>query len=106
MQDLLKELNYLMSLLTNDSEVDSLKFTCHCSKSAPSFVSNAKEICLFKRSYEGTYFACVVLENQWSLLKYLNKSTLSILAGNDSVREYAPQLCEKIASFVNEVSTY
>ncbi|XP_065214398.1 codanin-1 [Planococcus citri] len=102
-QDLLKELNYVMSLLTNNSEFDS-NVTCCCSKTEIPlmFTSNAKEICLFKRYYEGIYFACVVLENQWSLLKYLNKATLTIISENDSIRAYSPHLSQKIISFMNE----
>lgn len=103
-QDLLKELNYVMSLLTNDSEIDSHKYPCHCSaQSYLTFSSTAKEICLFKTSCEGIYFACLVLENQWNLLKYLNKSTLTILSENNSVRTFVPRLRDEIISFINKV---
>lgn len=70
------------------------------------FDADTKEICLFKRIHEGIYFACVVLENLWSLLKYLNKATLTIISENDSVRVYSSQLSQKVISFVNEVGLY
>lgn len=107
-QDLLKEFNYVMSLLTTDTNInfDFEQCPCRCDKDSISsmFAANTKEICLFKISLEGMYFACLVLENQWSLLRHLSKSMLAILADNKSVSSYFPKFKERVRAYLNEVS--
>lgn len=106
-QDLLKELNYIISLLTTGSIMrDSTNYLCLCTETLipQMFLPNTKEICLFRINIEGIYFASVVLENQWNLLKYLNKSTLSALSECWQLSACMPDFVDKIQNFLQEVN--
>lgn len=109
-QDLLKELNYLMYLLT--SETNAVKnekkdgLSCRCSETSikEMFQPFTKEICIFRARSDGVFFVCVVLEDQWNLLKHLNKSTLQTLSEMPIISTYLPEFASKIGEFVNDVS--
>lgn len=110
-QDLLKEINYLMSLLTSEmnfmkNENKDLQGNCQCTETSikEMFLPFTKEICIFKTRSDGVFFVCVVLEDQWNMLKYLNKSTLQILCEMPVMAAHLPEFTNKIRTFVNDVS--
>lgn len=104
-QDLLKELHFLISLLTSSVKVKSVQYTHYCLYQSIEkfFHPNTKDICLFKIKAEGTYFASVTLFEQWDILKYLDKSTISLLSQNKLIAFFVPEFAARIRDFIEKV---
>lgn len=104
-QDLLKELTFLISLLTSTVKLDSVQYFHYSSSELVEtmFHPSTKEIGLFKTVGEGAYFAVIVLKKQWDLLKHLGKSMVSLFAQNKPLVSFAPEFAARIRSFIEEV---
>lgn len=97
-QDLLKELSYTMSLLRAKLQNDETSPT----KSQDSIIlEDGRKISLFESNGEGIYFAALVLQQQWNLLKQLNTATLSILA--ELFIKLIPEFADQIFKHVEKV---
>jgi hypothetical protein len=99
-QDLLKELNYLMSLLSSTTKLDDDEI--YSLKSEESIIlENIGKISLFEVNEEGMYFAALVLEQLWNLLKQLNTATLRTLT--HVLNAIVPEFADRISQHVEEV---
>ncbi len=103
MQDLLKELNYVISLLMADTKTkNNYNRPCHCEQiSTEEMLTDNKDLCLFAINSEAMYFASVVLEDQWQLLRYLNVSTLNAFCQNASLDLLVPNFVRRIKNFLH-----
>ncbi|XP_072313743.1 codanin-1 [Eucyclogobius newberryi] len=88
------ELFFVVQLLTsrsthnhNDNEQDSL-----CAMN-----TDVLERCYLKQVHNCVYFAVKVLENQFNLVVHLDKCTLRLLADNERVASFSPDLRDRLA---------
>lgn len=93
-----------MNSIKNENK--DIQGKCLCTEAAikEMFLPSTKDICIFKTRSDGVFFVCVVLEDQWNMLKYLNKSTLQIFCEMPVVSDNLPEFASKIMNFVNDVS--